>query len=280
MLRTSMVRGSTIAQATIASATIAQAAWRVWRRRHLWCERNGGDLMNSLEKWCLTRAEGHETIAGDANLHSNTDATETRGQFRTRDLVAFVAMETRMNTPIKFRENAQTAVVRDAHGIQIWVRGIDKPAVNLKWSQLSQAVREEGMGYGMEVRLTRATAIEHSKSGRPATAQERFDALKRLGDHYASGTDKWTMESAGISLSADTRVLIEALVRALGLSPEVAEEQCRAMSIAERDALRVDDDIKPYVDEILLERAKAGGAGGMLAQNLKDKLLALGPKKE
>jgi hypothetical protein len=167
-------------------------------------------------------------------------------------------------------------VQRNAHGIQIWVRGIERPAVDLKYSQLSEAVRAEALGYGMEVRLTRAAAIEHAKSGRPATGQERHDAIKRLGDHYASGTESWTMESAGPGLSADTRVLIEALVRIFALSPEVAEEQCRSMSIADRDALRIDADIKPTVDAIYAERAKAGGSAGMTAQNLKERLLNLG----
>jgi hypothetical protein len=179
-------------------------------------------------------------------------------------------------TQVKFRENAQTAVQRDEHGIRIFVRGIDRPCVDLRYTQLSDTVRAEAMGYGMEVRLTRAAAIEHAKSGRPASGQERFDAIKRLGDHYASGTESWTMESAGPGLSADTRVLMEALVRVFTLSPEVAEEQVRAMSIADRDALRIDADIKPTIDAIYAERAKAGGVAGMTAQNLKDRLLSLG----
>ncbi len=176
---------------------------------------------------------------------------------------------------IKFRENAVTAVSRDATGITVAVRGIDAPIV-LRFAQLSDAVRAESMGYGMEVRLTRAAAIERdTKSGKPATAAEKHAAIKRLADHYASGTDAWAMASGGGGgLSADTRALIEALSTALGLPLDVIEERVRDMTTAERDSLRVDPEIKPALDAVYAERAKSAGVAGMVAKNLIEKLRA------
>lgn len=180
-----------------------------------------------------------------------------------------------MTDIVKFRENATTAVQRNAEAITIHVRGIPAPIV-LKFGQLSDSVKNEAMGYGMEVRLTRAAAMERdTKTGKPASAQDKYDAIKRLADHYATGTDAWAMASGGGGgLSADTKALIEALVRALGMHSDAAEEAVREMTSAERDALRIDDEIKPHLDAIYAERAKAGGTAGMITKNLLEKLRA------
>jgi hypothetical protein len=181
---------------------------------------------------------------------------------------------TTTSTPT-FRERAVTSVQRNAEAITIHVRGIVAPLV-LKFGQLSDTVKAEAMGYGMEVRLTRAAAIEKdAKTGRSATAQDKYDAIKRLVDHYATGTEAWAMAGGGGGgLSADTKALIEALCRALGMHQDAAEEAVREMTTAERDALRVDDEIKPHLDAIYAERAKAGGTAGMITKNLLGKLRA------
>lgn len=159
---------------------------------------------------------------------------------------------------VKFRENSVCAVQRTAEQISVFVRGVAQPIV-LRFAQLSDAVRAEAMGYGMEVRLTRAAAIERdSKSGRSATPQEKAEAIRKLAEHYASGTESWTMSGGGGGgLNSDTTALIQALAMALELSEEKAEEAVRSMSSAERSALRVDSEIKPFLDEIYAERAKA-----------------------
>lgn len=182
---------------------------------------------------------------------------------------------TTTQTDVKFREKAVTNVQRNAEAITIHVRGIVAPLV-LKFGQLSDAVKSEAMGYGMEVRLTRAAAMERDpKSGKPASAQDKYDAIKRLVDHYATGTDAWAMAGGGGGgLSADTKALIEALVRALGMHSDAAEEAVREMTTAERDALRVDDEIKPHLDAVYAERARAGGTAGMITKNLLGKLRA------
>ena len=180
-----------------------------------------------------------------------------------------------MNNPsdIKFRENAILAVVRDAHGLTIHFREARKGAdgtletvrmlepIRLAFAACSAAVLAEAQGYGMEVRLTRAAALGHdAKSGKAAAVAEKHAAVRELADFYATGTDAWAMSGGGGGgLSADTKALILALVRALGLSEEVAEEQVRGMSASTRDALRVDAEIKPALDAIYAERAAAAG---------------------
>lgn len=187
-------------------------------------------------------------------------------------------------TTVKFRETAVTAVVRDALGLTIWLRDVRKNAagafetvrvlapVTLKFADCSEAVRAEAMGYGFEVALTRMAAIgKDTKTGKSATAEEKRDAIAGRADHFATGTESWTMASVGGGgLSADTRALIEALVAAFSLDPDVAETQVKEMGSAARDALRVDLEVKPYLDAVYAARAaKAGTDSAGLIERLK-----------
>lgn len=168
-----------------------------------------------------------------------------------------------------------TTVTRTPESITIAVRGAQGAPLTLMFGALSSAVKAEALGYGMEVRLTRATAIEHdTKTGRAASPQEKYDRVKKLIDHYASGTESWTMSGGGGGgLSSDTRALIEALSRAFEIDLELAELHVREMSSSERDALRVDAEVKPYLDDIYAERAKAAGSDTRaLIERLKSKV--------
>lgn len=152
-------------------------------------------------------------------------------------------------------ERQVTAVQRDEHGLTIHFRGMEP--LTLKFSALSAAVKAEAMGYGMEVRLTRATALEASeKTGKPATVKEKRDAVKRLVDHYASGTESWTM-AAGVRegwMNSDNLALAEALVLGFDLDLDTAKEKVKEMSPSQREALRVDEEVKPWLDEVYAKR--------------------------
>lgn len=184
-------------------------------------------------------------------------------------------MNTQTQTPVagnaagvKFRENAQTAVQRTLEEIRIHVKGIATPIV-LPFSKLHDAVKAEAMGYGMEVRLTRAAAIEHAKSGRAANAQERWDAINRLAEHYASGTAEWAMKGqGGGGLSSDTQDLIDAIVLAWDVDRDQAEAQVRTFTSAQRAALRADAEIKSALEIVWAQKG-----AGIDTKALKDSLL-------
>jgi hypothetical protein len=122
------------------------------------------------------------------------------------------------------------------------------------------------------VRLTRAAAIEHAKAGRPATAEERWEAIKRVADHYASGTADWNLPGGGGGgLSAETQDLIEALVLALEIERDTAEAQVRTFTSAQRSALRADPEIKEAL-ELVWGRKGAGVDTQALKDSLKSKV--------
>jgi len=194
-------------------------------------------------------------------------------------------MTTNSNLPApKFRGDSVLAVDRNGERIVIWARETrinpDKTVstvrvldpIVLAFDALSASVRAEGFGYGIETALTRRAALpKDTRTGRPAPVSEKHAAIKELADHWASGTDSWTMASAGISLSPDTRALIEAVQRAYGLEADAAEAAIREMSTRDRDALRVDGEIKPHLDAVYAQRAASAGP----VEDLKAKLKAL-----
>lgn len=194
-------------------------------------------------------------------------------------------MATCPHTAPKFRDNAVTAIQYDSTGLSLWFREVKRNAeqkletiklhnpVYLAWADVSPAIYQdcEGARYGMKVRFERQLA-EGKDVKNPYRIDTKMAAAVELRDHYASGTDSWSLATGGGgSLSADTRALIIAIQRALGLEAEAAEEAVRAMSAADRDAMRVDEEIKPHLDAIYAERAR--NASG--TEDLKAKLRAL-----
>lgn len=57
---------------------------------------------------------------------------------------------------------------------------------------------KQGIGHGFEQKLRDRAAIEKdTKTGKSATPQEKFDAMKALADHLATG-GTWAMKGGGI----------------------------------------------------------------------------------
>lgn len=78
-----------------------------------------------------------------------------------------------------------------------------------------------------------------------------FEAMIALDGRLAEG--KWEAERQGF---AGISVLMRAIMKVFNLSEEQAREFLKPLTKAEKDALRVDPEIKPTIDEIERERGK------------------------
>lgn len=81
------------------------------------------------------------------------------------------------------------------------------------------------MIHGFIQRISDAAAISRDpETGEPATPQDKFDAMKRLVDHYESGTSEWSRKPiAGEGQKGG--LLFKALCQ---MSPSKAPEEIRA----------------------------------------------------
>lgn len=119
--------------------------------------------------------------------------------------------------------------------------------LSMDYTKLHPAIVERAAIHGMIQRISDAAAISRDpETGESATAQDKFDAMQRLVDHYESGTSEWSRrpvagegKSGGLLfkalciMSGDTRTPAEikewmgtktkAQLNALRVQPKIAE---------------------------------------------------------
>lgn len=108
--------------------------------------------------------------------------------------------------------------------------------------------------HGMIQRISDAAAISRDpKTGRPATPEEKLEAMRRLVEHYESGAAEWSRvrESAG----PRGGFLFEALCRMYPAKPPAdIRAYLDGLSDKQQSALREDDAVGPVISAIKAER--------------------------
>jgi hypothetical protein len=113
----------------------------------------------------------------------------------------------------KLRQNAVVQVGwNDAHTqLTVSVVGAGKPPLVVDLTRASKAMRDRLMAYGAEVRITRAAALRRDeKTGKESSPGEKYERVKRMAEHVASGSDDWNPPS-GDRIGADESLLSRAL---------------------------------------------------------------------
>ena len=76
--------------------------------------------------------------------------------------------------------------------------------------------RARAMIHGFEQRIRDAAALSVDRdTGKSATAQEKFDAAKRISDHLTSGATEWNLKAAASS-GVDAGLVVQAIMRVYG----------------------------------------------------------------
>lgn len=125
--------------------------------------------------------------------------------------------------------------------------------------------------HGFVQRISDAAAIARdSETGKSATPAEKFQAMKRLVDHYASGAAEWSLvrEGGGTRATSGTGLLRAAL---LLWQPEKGVEAIskwvEGLKPAQVAALLMSKELKPHVDAAR-EAQLSEAAGGIDADEL------------
>ena len=94
--------------------------------------------------------------------------------------------------------------------------------------------RARAMMHGFKQRLADGAAlVRDTETGLPATAQEKFDSIKRLADHYESGSDDWALRTAEPRTEGDGTWLCKALV-ALAKAADIPAAEAKVQLFAEK----------------------------------------------
>lgn len=120
-------------------------------------------------------------------------------------------------------------------------------ALTLDMTKLNQCVLDRASIHGMIQRISDAAAISRNpETGKPATAQEKYDAMARLVNHYESGSAEWRI--AGGGGIARSSVLLDAMVQ---LFPNRTRDDLKVWlagkSKAERAKLAQSSRVRPII---------------------------------
>lgn len=98
-------------------------------------------------------------------------------------------------------------------------------SILMKMDKLANEVIERAAVHGMIQRISDAAAISRDpETGKPASAQDKFDAMSRLVAHYESGTAEWSRKPVAGEREKGG-LLFKALCQ---MSPSKSPEEIRA----------------------------------------------------
>jgi hypothetical protein len=136
-------------------------------------------------------------------------------------------------------------------------------------TKVSEAVGNRAKIHGLIQRVSDAAAMSRAAAdGELIPVAElnkrKFEAMRKLVEHYESGTEEWTLRSAGGGGTGEG-ILIQALAL---MYPEKTREALSAfvgkLKPVERTKLLNSDKVRPFAEQIRAELAKGIDAEEML----------------
>lgn len=133
----------------------------------------------------------------------------------------------------KMKSNAVMSVDVDRANNQILFHVRDAGTVTLDMSRLSPNVLAYAAFHGMKQRIADAAAMSRdTETGRPATPQDKLDAMQALADHYMAGSDEWALRVASGGAAKPSGLTLRALADVQGVDITTMRE--RVDTLAER----------------------------------------------
>lgn len=163
-----------------------------------------------------------------------------------------------MNT--KAKSNSVITHDMDNNGINFHIAGM--PTLSLWFDKVSGSNQKRAMIHGFVQRISDAAAISRNpETGKPATAQEKYDAMARLVNHYESGSTEWRIAGTGGGV-ARSSVLLDAMVQ---LYPARSRDELKtwlaSKSKSERAKLAQSERVRPIIAAMI---PVSGDADAML----------------
>ena len=132
--------------------------------------------------------------------------------------------------------------------------------IMLSVSKLSPAVLTRARTHGLVQRISDAAAIPFNKEeNRYATAQEKYEAMRALVEHYETGTEEWARNrvAGGARVDGETALILRAVAEHQGVTPEDMRERVKAI------ATKRETTPKAYLAGVLATAQAAKGVGAL-----------------
>ena len=155
--------------------------------------------------------------------------------------------QTKRNATITATIDGTTLALTFANGETLTIRG----------DELNSDVQQYAMMHGLKQKLVDAAAISRNpETGRAATVEDKFQAVKTVYDRLLAGQWNATREGGGGNAGG---LLLQALCRMYDgrKTPEQLREFLADKSDAEKTALRKNPRVAQIIEEIRAEQGKA-----------------------
>ena len=124
---------------------------------------------------------------------------------------------------------------------------------------LTPEIQRAAMLHGLKQKLVDAAAISRdTATGRAATIQTKFDAVREIFDRITGENPSWNKPRAG-GAGGQGGLLARAIARYKNVALEQAKAYLDRLTDAQKQALRVDPRIAAVINELRLETAKPAG---------------------
>lgn len=136
-------------------------------------------------------------------------------------------------------------------------------------ARIARANRERAEVHGWVQRISDAAAIPFNKEeGRYATAQEKFEAMAALVEHYHGGGEEWArrVAASGPRVTSDELLILRAVAEVQGCEVATMRERVKAMAekrgVTQRAYLSAilakSADVRAVVERLRAEQPQAG----------------------
>ena len=124
---------------------------------------------------------------------------------------------------------------------------------------LTPEIQRAALLHGLKQKLVDAAAIARdTTTGRAATIQTKYDAVKEIFDRITGENPSWNKPRAG-GTGGQGGLLARAIARYKNVALEQAKAYLDRLTDAQKQALRVDPRIATVINELRLESAKPAG---------------------
>lgn len=152
----------------------------------------------------------------------------------------------------------QSAIETSVEGSNLVLTFSDGRTLRVYVDTLTQSIREAAILHGLKQKLCDAAAISRDPTtGRAATIDTKFEAVKEVFDRITSPDGDWNKKREG-GAGASGGLLLAALVRMY--AGRRTKDELRTFldgkTLAEQAALRKNPRVAEIIDEIKAERAK------------------------
>lgn len=140
------------------------------------------------------------------------------------------------------RSNQVVAFTQNDDGTQTFKIG--DQSITFRPDMVSAANRVRAELHGWKQRISDKAALSRDpKTGKSATPEQKFAAVKAIIDHYEAGGDAWEMARVGgVGGRSEASYIMEALANIQGLSVDDMSE--RVAQRAEKNGITVDAFLK------------------------------------